>query len=117
MQITIYKQWQCATARDRFGGGDEGMRNRHHDIARADARSHQGEAERIRAAVDGDRMLRVAEGGECLLEVFDHRATDKAGGADGLLEDRGQLGFEFNMRSNKIKKRNAGHAHFVTSEA
>ena len=57
-----------------------------------------------------------AEGRECLLEFFDHRAADEAGGPQGFVKNCGQLLLEFHVRSNQIKKRNiVGNAHSVTS--
>ena len=78
--------------------------------------SHQGKAQRVGAAADGDRVLGVAEGGKRLLEILDHGTADEAGGPQSLLENFGQFLLQFNVRRNEIKKRNAGIAHFVTSE-
>src|SRR5882724_6101494 len=66
-------------------------------------------------------MFGLAERGEGLLEVVDHGAADKPGGPDRLQKNFGQFFFEFNVRRNQIKERNAGirivmrSAHFLVS--
>src|ERR1017187_2137013 len=60
-------------------------------------------------------MLCSTKGGKCFFEILDHRATDEACGTQCLLENGGELLFEFNMWRDKIKKRNAGNAHLLTS--
>jgi len=44
----------------------------------------------------------LAESGEGLLEILDHRAPDKACGAQRLLKDRRQFLLEFDVRCNQI---------------
>src|SRR5882724_12492284 len=60
-------------------------------------------------------MLRLTKRSERPLEVFDHGPANEAGGAQGLLEYFGQFLLKFNMRSNQIKKRNAGRSAHLTS--
>src|ERR1043166_6648738 len=60
-------------------------------------------------------MLRLTKRSERPLEVFNHGPANEAGGAQGLLEYFGQFLLKFNMRSNQIKKRNAGRSVLLTS--
>ena len=68
-----------ACLRDGLGGGDERVRHSQHDIARLHTASHDGKAQSVGAAADGDRVSRIAEGRKCLFELLHHRAADEAG--------------------------------------
>ena len=105
--IDVHELGQCAGLRNRFRGGDEGVRHGDHNVAGLHSAGHEGEAQSVGAAADRDRIAGVAEGGECFLKFFHHRAADESGGPQGLAENFGQLLLEFHVRSNQIKKRNA----------
>ena len=53
---------------DRVGGGDEGMADRDHLVARPDAQGEQGQVQRRRAAGDRAGVAGADVGGELLLE-------------------------------------------------
>ena len=85
---------------NRLGGGDEGVRHSYDHVTGLDAAGHDREAKRVRSAVKGDRVLRVAKRGECLLELLHHRAADKSGGEESPAKYSRQLFFQFDMRSH-----------------
>src|ERR1019366_6204724 len=111
----IDELWQRSCLRDGFGRRNERVRNRYHRVARFHAGGHQRETESVRTAVHCNCAFRVAERGKLFFEILDHGATDEARGAQCLLENGRELLFELNMWGDKIKKRNAGNAHLVTS--
>ena len=78
---------QRARLRNRFGGRDEGVRHGDDHVAWLHACRHQGEAQSIGAAADGDGMFGVAElWRNAFSKFFDHGAADEAGGAERLLK-------------------------------
>src|ERR1700683_1399567 len=104
--IDVYELGQCAGLRNRFRGGDEGVRHGDHNVAGLHSAGHEGKAQGVGAAADRDRITRVAEGREDLFKLFDHRTADEAGSAQGFAENLGQFLLEFHVRSDQIKKRN-----------
>ncbi len=86
--------------------GDERVRNGYHHVAWPYPGGHQRETESIRAAVDCDRTFGVAERGKLFFKILHHRAANEARGANYLLENRGELLLELDMRRDQIKKRN-----------
>src|SRR5262249_9446101 len=100
-----------------LGRSNERMWHCYNHVPRADPRGHQRKAQRVGAAVNRDGMLRLAEFRKCFFEAINHRTTNKISSADRLVENLRQFFFKLDVRSYKIKKRDAGYAHFVTSEA
>ena len=82
---------KCSRLRNGFGGGDEGVRYGHDNVAGRHATRHDGEAQGIGAAADGDRMARTAERGKRLLEFFHHRTADETGGVQDPVKDGGEF--------------------------
>src|SRR5580658_523235 len=122
--INVYELGQRAGLRNRFRGGDEGVRHGDHYVTRLHSTGHEGEAQSVGAAADRDRIAGFAEGRKGLLKLFDHGTADETRGLQGFAENLGQLLLEFDVRSNEVKKRNAvggagGRAmrttHFETS--
>ena len=86
--------------------GDEGVRDGHHHVAGADARRHQREAQRVRAAAHAHALLRFAEGGEVALEALHHGAADEARRIQGGVEDRAQLLAQLRVRGDQVEEGN-----------
>src|ERR1700692_4155034 len=100
------------------------MRHGHDDVARLDARAHNGESQGIGAAADGHGVARTTESGERLFKFLHHRAADETGRSQCLLENLRQFPFQLDMGSNQIQKRNTIPvaisiccAHFMASTA
>src|SRR6267154_1563466 len=64
--------------RNRFGRGNEGVRNGDNDVVRSHTGSHEREAQRIRSTVYPNTIFRGTEFSEFTLKVFDHRSADKS---------------------------------------
>ncbi len=77
-----------------------------HHVARFHSRSGQRETESVRAAVDGDCAIGVAECGKLLFESLHHRTADETCAADYFLKNRSQLLLELDVRRDQIKKGN-----------
>ena len=113
-----------ARLRNRFSRGDEGVRHGDDDVARLDARAHNGESQRVGSAADGHGVARAAEFGERLFKILHHRPADESGGVQCLLEHFRQFLFQLDMGSYQIQKRNTIRiaisiccAHFKASTA
>jgi len=95
-----------AGLRDRFGGGDEGVRYGHDGIARLYAGGDQSKAQRVGATSYADATLCLAKLGKLALEGLHHRSTDEARSLQSHLEDRDQFVFEFLVGSHQVHQRN-----------
>ena len=118
--VDVHELGQRAGLRDRFGGGDEGMRYCDHDVAGLHSTGHKSKAQSVGPTAYGNGMVGLAEGCERLLEVFDHRAADKASRPQSFVKNFRQFLLKFNVGSNQIEKRNGTrsairNAHFKPS--
>ena len=104
--VDIDELRKSACLRDRFSGGDEGVGDGEHDIARLHAAGHDGEAERICAAADGDAKVSLAQGSKGLLKFFDDRAANETCSPQALTESGRELLFKFEMRRDQVEKWN-----------
>ena len=84
--VDIDKHRARTRLRDRFGGGDEGVRRGGDQIALFHSRCHQGKANGIGTAGHTDAEFAVAELREILLEVFHDFAADEVRVADAIAE-------------------------------
>ena len=84
---------------DRLRRGDERVRDRDGDGPFPEARRHQRESHRVRAAGHAHAMLRAAESCKLPLEAFDHGAAHKSAGPQGLRKNRLQLFLQLRMGS------------------
>src|SRR5260370_915029 len=92
---------------NRLGGRNKRMRHGNNNIAGLHAGAHQREAQCIRSAAHADAVFCITKLREVALELFEHRAADKSGGAKSALEDIRQLLFELDVRCRKIQERYA----------
>ena len=69
-------------------------------------RSHDGEAQCVCTAANGNRVARAAEGRKCLLEFLDHGSTDEGSREQSSTKHLGEFLLELQVRSNQIEKGN-----------
>ena len=86
-QVDVDEDRPRADVADRPGGGDEGHRHRDHLVAGTDVEGVEGEVERARAAVDGDRVRAAAVRREVAFEALDPGAEDEG----RVVEHAGEL--------------------------
>ena len=76
---------------DRLRRRDEGVRDRHDDVARLHSCGHQSKSHGVGAVGYANAILRVAKRGEFAFEILDHGAADKSGGLQDFLKNGSEL--------------------------
>src|SRR5258708_31664032 len=104
--VHVHEFRMRAGLRNSLACGDEGMWDGHDDVARLDARAHNGETQRIGSAADGYGVGRAAEIGKRFFKFLHHGPADETGSVQYLLENFRQFLFQLDMGSNQIQKRN-----------
>src|SRR5258708_20626896 len=68
--VHVHEFRMRAGLRNSLARGDEGMRDGHDDVARLDARAHNGETQRIGSAADGYGVAPAPENRQTLFKVL-----------------------------------------------
>src|SRR6266849_4367623 len=98
--IDIDELGERTSLRNRFRRGDKSIRHRNDRTTFADARCHQGKAQRVRAAVHADRKPRLTESRKRSLEFFDHWPADEHCRSQHSLKNGNQLLFKFFVKAD-----------------